>query len=55
MDQLTYPFGTVFWFLNGEQLTEEEFNEKMYPAPEVEELTVAEISKRLGYKVKIVK
>lgn len=52
---VTYSFGTMFWFLDGEQLTEEEFNEKMYPAPEVEELTVAEIEKRLGYSIKVVK
>ena len=41
--------GARSWFLNGKQVTEEEV---MNPA---KELTVAEIEKLLGHKVKIVK
>jgi hypothetical protein len=41
--------GRRYWFLNGEQVTEEEV---MKPA---KELTVAEIEKLLGHKVKILK
>ena len=41
--------GTTWWCLNGEQVTEAEV---MNP---VNELTVAEISKLLGYEVKVVK
>ena len=44
-----YADGTKRWFLNGKQVTEAEV---MNP---VKELTVAEISKLLGYEVKIVK
>jgi len=44
--------GDKLWYLNGEELTEEEFNLRMNP---VKELTVAEISKLLGYEVKIVR
>ena len=40
------------WWIEGEQLTEEEFNRKVKP---VKELTVEEISNLLGYEVKIVK
>ena len=40
------------WFVNGQELTEKEFNRKVNP---VKELTVNEISKLLGYEVKIVK
>jgi hypothetical protein len=41
--------GTPYWFLHGNQVTEEAV---MNPA---KELTVAEIEKLLGHKVKIVK
>ena len=44
--------GSKFWYLNGERLTEEEFNRKSVP---VKEMTVEEISKVLGYEVKVVK
>ena len=44
--------GTKRWYLNGERYTEEEFLVKTSPA---KELTVAEIEKLLGHKVKIVK
>lgn len=40
------------WWLNGEKLTEAEFNARMNPA---KELTLAEIEKLLGYPVKVVK
>jgi hypothetical protein len=43
--------GTKCWYLNGEELTEAAYNSRMNP---VKELTVAEISKLLGYEVKIV-
>jgi hypothetical protein len=41
------------WYLNGTNYTEQEFNEKMNPT--VKELSVSEISKLLGYEVKVVK
>ena len=41
-----------YWYLNGEKLTEEEFDAKMNPA---KELTVAELEELLGYKIKVVK
>jgi len=44
--------GYKSWYLNGEYLTEEEWKKKVSP---VKELTVSEISKMLGYEVKIVK
>jgi hypothetical protein len=44
--------GTKAWYLNGKQLTEEEFNRKMNP---VRELTVEQISELLGFEVKVVK
>ena len=45
--------GTKLWYLNGTKYTEQEFNEKMNPT--VKELSVSEISKLLGYEVKVVK
>lgn len=44
--------GTVEYWINGNPYSEEEFKCKTAPAVE---LTVEEISKRLGYEVKIVK
>jgi len=44
--------GDKLWYLNGEEYTEAEFNAKTNPD---KELSVAEIEKLLGYKVKIVK
>ena len=44
--------GSKEWYLNGERVTEKEFLKRNAP---VKELTVAEISKELGYEVKIVK
>ena len=49
---IEYADGTKYWYLNGQDLTEAEFNARMNPA---KELTVAEISKLLGYEVKIIK
>jgi hypothetical protein len=46
---IEYANGKRYWFLNGEQVTEEEV---MKPT---KELIVAEIEKLLGHKVKIVK
>ena len=45
--------GSKFWYLNGEELTEEEWKRKVSPV--TKELSVEEISKILGYEVKIVK
>ena len=42
--------GDKEWYLNGVKLSEEEFN-----SMNCQELTVAEISKRLGYEVKVIK
>lgn len=48
---LTHSDGRVFWYLNGELLTEQEFNKRMAPTVE---MTVAQISEALGKKVKVV-
>ena len=47
-----YADGSKAWYLNGKSLTEEEWKKKVN---KVKELTVSEISKMLGYEVKIVK
>ena len=39
------------WYLNGEELSEEEFNQRTT----TKELTVAQIEKLLGHTVKVVK
>ena len=44
--------GDQFWYLNGEELTEEEHAARTQPA---KELTVADIEKLLGHKVKVIK
>jgi len=44
-----YADGNKYWFLNGEEVTE------AYVMNRSKELTVAEVSKLLGYDVKIVK
>ena len=44
-----YTNGTKYWYLNGVEVTEDKV---MNPG---KELTVAEVSKLLGYEVKIVK
>ena len=49
---IEYTDGDKEWFLNGKQLSEEEFNARMSPT---KELTVAEIEKLLGHRVKVVK
>ena len=46
--------GSQFWYLNGKHYTEQEFNEKMNPKV-IKELSVEDISKLLGYEVKVVK
>ena len=48
-----FASGSKFWYLNGEELTEEEWKRKVSPA--TKELSVEEISKLLGYQVKIIK
>jgi hypothetical protein len=49
---IEYVDGGRCWYLDGMCLTEEEFNARMNP---IKELTVAEISKLLGYDVKIIR
>jgi len=44
--------GEKLWFLNGKKITEEEHARRTQPA---KELSVAEIEKLLGYRIKIVK
>jgi len=44
--------GTKYWFLNGEKLTEDEWKRRTSP---VKEMTVSEISKKLGFEVKVIK
>jgi hypothetical protein len=45
--------GDKIWYLNSKCYTEQEFNEKMNP--KAKELSVSDISKLLGYEVKVVK
>ena len=47
-----YEDGSKYWYLNGKLLTQEEHQSATNPA---KELTVAEIEKLLGHKVKVVK
>jgi len=49
---IEYANGNKYWYLNGKRHTEAEFNAKMNPD---KELSVADLEKLLGYKVKIVK
>jgi len=46
---IEYADGNKEWFLNGEELTEEEFNRT-----QTKELTIHELEKELGYKIKVV-
>ena len=46
--------GDDFWYIDGVEYTEAKFIERTQPKP-TKELTVAEISKLLGYEVKVVK
>tara|TARA_R110002126_G_scaffold60959_4_gene158118 strand:- start:64 stop:306 length:243 start_codon:yes stop_codon:yes gene_type:complete len=48
---IEYPDGRKEWWLNGVEYSEEDFNEKMAPTTE---MTVAEVGKALGRKVKII-
>ena len=45
-----YANGTKLWFINGKELTEDEFKNR-----NVKELSMDELEKILGHKVKIVK
>ena len=45
--------GDKSWYLDDTNYTEQQFNQKMTPT--VKELSVSEISKLLGYEVKVVK
>ena len=51
---IEYSYGYKYWYLNGKSYTEQEFNEKMNPKV-IKELSVEDISKLLGYEVKVVK
>jgi hypothetical protein len=44
--------GDKSWWINGQRLTEEEFNRRTQPH---QEMTVAQLEQELGYKIKIVK
>ena len=44
--------GTKYWYLSGVKCTEEEHYNKLNP--KAKELTMSELVKELGYKVKIV-
>ena len=44
--------GSKSWWLNGQFLTEEEFNQRTQPH---REMTVAQLGRILGYKIKVVK
>ena len=46
------PNGRKFWYLNGNRISEEDHALAMSP---IKELSVAEIEKILGYRVKIIK
>lgn len=48
---IEYKDGKKLWFLEGVNLTKEEHNKKVSL---VKEMTVEEISKQLGFKVKII-
>jgi hypothetical protein len=50
---IEYADGTKYWYLNDNRYTEQEFNKKINP--KAKELSVSDISKLLGYEVKIVK
>lgn len=43
--------GSKAWWLNGEELTEQEFNNRT----QTKELTIEQIEKELGYKIKVVR
>ena len=45
-----YVRGSKYWYINGKELTEEQFNSR-----HVKELSIDELEKILGHKVKIVK
>jgi hypothetical protein len=45
-------YGSEYWYLNGEELTEEEHRVRTQPAVE---MTVAEIEQLLGKRIKVVK
>ena len=47
-----YSDGSKSWYLNGEELTEEEHARATSP---IKELSISEIEKILGYRVKVIK
>jgi len=44
--------GTKFWFLHGREYTEQEFLKRTQP---IKDMTVAELERALGYKIRVVK
>ena len=46
--------GTKYWYIKGKEYTKGEFD-AIVNVPKVKELTMSEISKLLGYEVKVVK
>ena len=50
---IEYACGDKYWYIDGKEYTEEEFNVKINPV--AKELTVSELEKILGYTIKIVK
>ena len=49
---IEWATGDKEWYLDGEEYIEKEFNKKMAPA---KDMTAAEVSKALGYEVRITK
>lgn len=49
---IIYPNGCGRFYLNGKYYTEKDYWEKVKPE---EEMTIAQIEKELGYKIKIIK
>ena len=50
---IEYTSGTKYWYIEGKEYTKGEFD-AIVNAPKVKELTMSEISKLLGYEVKVV-
>ena len=44
--------GNEYWYLNGQECSEEVFLKKTQP---VNEMTISQIEKQLGYSIKVVK
>ena len=51
---IEYADGSKSWYIEGKEYTKKEFDASVN-VPKVKELTMSEISKLLGYEVKVVK